>query len=116
MLVQVKLFRFGNGKSRTVQIPSISGTKNEILEEVFHYGQNHNQPQDLPSISAGDVILIGGERHLVKGFGFEQVSDEDFEIMEKASKIENEGPEDLKHRYDMVLFDLIGERSFKLLK
>ena len=116
MLVQVKLFRFGNGKSRTVQIPSINGSKTEILNEVFHYGQNDFQPQDLPSVSVGDVILIGGEKHLVKGFGFEPISDEDFNTLEKATKISNEGPEDLKHRYDVVLFDLIGERSLKFTR
>jgi len=117
MKIQVKLFRFGNGKTRVVEIPSIDGTKNEILEQVFHYGQNMVQPQKgFQSVSVGDVIFIGGERWIVKNFGFGKLDHETYEILEKASKISNEGPDDLKHRYDVVLYNLIGDEAFKLTK
>ena len=113
MKVKVKLFRFGNGKTRFVEIDSIDGTKNEVLERVFMNGQNDFQSQNLPSVSMGDVIFINNEKYIVKDFGFEKISDDFYNILEKASKISVEGPDDLKHRYDMVLYDLIGELAFK---
>ena len=114
MKVKVKLFAHGDGKIRNVEIPSIDGTKEDVLNRVYHFGQNVIQPvEGRVSVSVGDVIFINDEKHIVKDFGFEKISDDFYNILEKASKISVEGPDDLKHRYDMVLYDLIGEKAFK---
>lgn len=45
-----------------------------ILDAVFYYGQNDFQPQQMPSVSCGDVIFIEDEIWMVKAFGFQKIT------------------------------------------
>jgi hypothetical protein len=57
---------------RVVEIPNVTLAEN-LLDEVFKFGQNDFQPQPMPSVSVGDVIRIGDERWLVEPVGFSRL-------------------------------------------
>ena len=72
------------GKSfRTVDVPdeeiTAETTIKQKLELVFRYGQNEFQPQDYPSVSMGDIIIMPQDEvkqfYIVEGFGFKELSD-----------------------------------------
>lgn len=75
---QVELLAFTDPvKVRTVRIPEAELAKlaNEtnhalMLEAIYRWGQNDFQAQELPSVSAGDVIRYGGRCWLVADVGF----------------------------------------------
>lgn len=50
----------------------------KACQEIFIYGQNEMQPQDHPSVSAGDVINIGDGKWLVMATGFHKMTAEDY--------------------------------------
>ena len=54
-------------------------SQEELLEAVFHYGQNDFQPQQLPSVSVGDVIQLNNKYFMVKSLGFEELSKDQFD-------------------------------------
>lgn len=61
------------GIVRSVDIPN-STSKKGLLDAVFYWGQNDFQPQQLPSVSVGDVIeLPNGELHRITSIGFKQL-------------------------------------------
>jgi hypothetical protein len=45
-----------------------------ILDAVFYYGQNDFQPQEMPSVSAGDVIFWNDQIFKVMGVGFHKMT------------------------------------------
>jgi hypothetical protein len=74
MLIRVYLTAFGEGAVRLVDIPN--NPPNGLLNATFHWGQNDFQPQQLPSVSVGDVIeLPSGELYRVAASGFKQLPD-----------------------------------------
>ncbi len=77
MIVEVEMRAFGKGQIRKVTIPSeeSEGTDSELLERVFHYGQNDFQPQRIPSVSVGDVVRLRGKRWYTDNIGFKEVVD-----------------------------------------
>ena len=82
MIVEVEMLAFGEpGEVRKVNVPDEFCNSEEIklLDAVFHYGQNDFQPQNHPSVSAGDVIRWKGENHLVAGMGFRKLTDDQLE-------------------------------------
>ena len=110
-IFQVSQFRNG-GVIRNVKVPTEKLKdleKHLILELVFHYGQNDFQPQDHPSVSVGDIILYNEERWMVAGFGFKQITSEEWQqlcqasIMSKAKNVP----------YYKELYDIMGEKSFQ---
>jgi hypothetical protein len=77
MIIKVHMTAFGEpGEIREVTIPD-TVTEN-ILEVVFEYGQNENQPQRHPSVSIADVIEFEGY-HIVAWNGFTSITSEQFE-------------------------------------
>jgi len=58
-----------------------------ILDLVFKYGQNDFQPQELPSVSVGDVIRAGVGLFQVKPSGFKQISEDDLKKMESPQGV-----------------------------
>ena len=76
MKVQVELLAFSKGEIREVEI---SGEAVD-LDEVFHNGQNHIQPLEMPSVSVGDVILDGDKKFMVIGAGFKELTNEEYEL------------------------------------
>jgi hypothetical protein len=90
MIIEVEMLAFGNGEIRKVQVPDeeclvhgwseiIGDRSDNILGIVFYYGQNDFQPQNHPSVSAGDVIRWNGEHYLVASVGFMKLTNEQME-------------------------------------
>lgn len=69
-------------KVRTVSVPRDrfrqKKTLNEKLDLIFYFGQNDFQPQELPSVSMGDVIRFKGDRYLILSLGFRKLKDSEF--------------------------------------
>jgi hypothetical protein len=86
MKIKVELWAFADGKVRQVEILDriwqlyVSGeiSAEALLEEVFRMGQNEFQPQEMPSVSMGDVIVLDAlnpaRRFLVLVTGFVQMN------------------------------------------
>lgn len=109
--IQVILVAFGRGAIREVSIPDTFDETIDILNEVFEYGQN--QHQQLPSISVGDIILLGTTKHIVKGFGFEKITDEFYnKIMEFVEKSKETGDMFAK-TYRELMWNELREKSFE---
>ena len=111
---EVIQFRFNNGKTRKVDVPNKEITKNNLtnsLNEIYYFGQNDFQPKNSPSVSVGDVILYNDEKHIVKNFGFEKITEEFFNILKKVS--DSSDNESFLNSYRNRLFDEIGEKSFE---
>lgn len=71
MRVLVHLVYFAPGKIRPVTIPDNTSPEN-LLDTVFHYGQNDVQPLSFPSVSMGDIIEnpFDGRLYRVEMMGF----------------------------------------------
>jgi hypothetical protein len=86
MEILVHMFAFAEPNDRSkIRKVFIDDTKaeyasqDELLEAVFHYGQNDFQPQQIPSVSVGDVIQQNNKYFMVKSLGFEEISKEQFD-------------------------------------
>lgn len=60
---------------RTVEVPTeeLTGNSKKDLDQIYYWGQNDFQPQQIPSVSVGDIIRYKKRRFLVKTVGFEKV-------------------------------------------
>jgi len=75
MKIRVHMLAFGKpGEIREVEIPSDCKNTEDLLLDVYHFGQNDFQPQQHPSVSVGDVIEYNGELHMVAVVGFRKMS------------------------------------------
>jgi len=72
----VELWAWANGKKREVKVP-YTGQKlrdvKEVLEDIFKWGQNDFQPLPLPSVSVGDVAIVGSKRYRCCGCGWREL-------------------------------------------
>lgn len=79
----VKMLAFGEpGEERIVDVPLLEVDGKPIedqLERVFYWGQNDFQPQQHPSVSVGDVVVVGDEYWRVASTGFQQLTQEQFD-------------------------------------
>ena len=79
---QVTLLANTNGLIRRVSVPDQLPADDEaVLDLVFQWGQNDFQPQEMPSVSCGDVIHYKGEKWLVDTFGFKKITTEQFDAL-----------------------------------
>jgi len=71
-------------KIRMVELPKdfVGYELFDVLEEVFRCGQNDVQPQQMPSVSVGDVAEIGGRYFMVLGMGWKEISKDEFDALE----------------------------------
>jgi hypothetical protein len=78
MKIEVEMRAFMDGAIRVVNIPDEElgpdPTEMAVLELVFKYGQNDFQPQQMTSVSVGDVVRYDGRRFEVYSTGFKEVS------------------------------------------
>lgn len=84
MIIEVEMHAFCQGAIRRVDIPS-EDTRLDVTRPLlvaglaFEYGQNDFQPQDMPSVSVGDIIRVpAGEevrRFAVLPLGFKEVAE-----------------------------------------
>ena len=97
MIVRVHMLAFHEpGKIRLVHVPNAPNAndysnRDELLEAVFHYGQNDVQPiNECCSVSVGDVIElpIGGQVvfYRVTREGFEMVRPTAFEATTRVQE------------------------------
>lgn len=110
-IIQVQQFRFNDGQYRNVEVPTSEITANidDVLNLVYHYGQNMFQPQEAPSVSVGDVINYDGKYFVVAGFGFTQIKSETYEVLKRACNASCKN----NSRYDLELWNMIGEESLE---
>ena len=84
VIIEVEMHAFANGAIRRVEIPNdrasvtLRGVPFEstpkILGLTFEFGQNDFQPQDMPSVSVGDIIRVKGKRFAVLPIGFKEIA------------------------------------------
>jgi hypothetical protein len=84
MICKVHLTGYGEpGQIREVEIPRQSREStsiHDILDLVFHYGQNEFQPKQCASVSMGDVIEPSdGELWIVAAVGFKRITKQQFD-------------------------------------
>jgi hypothetical protein len=103
MIVTVRLLAFREGDLRSVQIPDAldrvkhvgpdaeAGKINFILERVFFYGQNDHQPQELPSVSMGDVAELWGKHYLCCSWGWKELSEQEYQDYLKLTREQRMG-------------------------
>lgn len=75
---EVEMAAFAEGAIREVDVPEreIKGKSDEeILERIFHWGQNDFQPRMLPSVSVGDVVRLKGKRFMAVIVGFKELKE-----------------------------------------
>jgi hypothetical protein len=86
MKVTVKMMAFMDGEERIVDIPDFYSTVplNELLNKVFEFGQNDFQPQEMCSVSTGDVIVYQDKYYRVAMFGFEELTQEQYDAYLKV--------------------------------
>lgn len=103
MKIKVLMLAFGEPNQERIvdvgefkEIPNChdSNYLEELLELVFHYGQNDFQPQRCPSVSVGDVAVIDDRHFLCAAVGWKQISAEKLEEYKKLD------------RRDRLFFDL----------
>jgi hypothetical protein len=60
---------------RWVDVPDeqLSNNISKDLDIVFYWGQNEYQPQEIPSLSVGDLIVYKNNVYLVETSGFTNV-------------------------------------------
>ena len=79
MLVKVQMLAFENeGVVRLVNVPDneLCADPLHALETVFYYGQNDFQPQNICSLSCGDVAEYEGKNYLCCFAGWQEIDDE----------------------------------------
>jgi len=79
--IKVHLLAFDSKQRvRAVEIDYHDGmSEGEILNATFEWGQNDFQPQNMPSVSAGDVIeLDDGKKVLICAVGFKEMTEAEF--------------------------------------
>jgi hypothetical protein len=98
MKINVHMLAFRKkGTVREVEIDDSfkGGNTQELLTEVFKMGQNEKQPQQVCSVSVGDVIEYDFSREykyfLVTPYGFEPVTQERFDSMTGNQALEAYG-------------------------
>ena len=78
MTFKVHLVAFtDNIREVDITTPSPDETHQDTLSRIFVYGQNDLQPQNMPSVSAGDVIEYKGY-WLISPVGYKELSPEQF--------------------------------------
>lgn len=98
MIVSVHMLAFQEGNLRPVVIP-VDHKPNEplpqsipireMLEMVFHYGQNDIQPcNGCCSVSMGDVAQIGDKFYLCCPVGWRELSEEEFQSYKNMDRLD----------------------------
>lgn len=77
----VQLLAWTDGEIRKVNVPQndVDNAPDDlaILERIFYYGQNDFQPQQLPSVSVGDVATVNNKNYLCRPLGWREIPDDE---------------------------------------
>jgi len=87
MIFTVYLTAFrSKDETRDVEVPDdrMEGLDDfDLLDRIFHYGQNDFQPQKCPSVSVGDIIKLRDFNYwIVLPTGFKQLTVDQFSKIE----------------------------------
>lgn len=69
---------------RVVEVPddeAKGADEHDLLELVFKYGQNDFQPQNIYSVSVGDIAVINGKYWMVMGTGWKELTKKEFDVL-----------------------------------
>ena len=106
MIVKVALLanqplKNGQPVIREVHLPEqLTDDKEQILEQVFQYGQNHIQPvPNCCSVSVCDCVLLDNKYFLVDGSGFKEITKEKYEEMVEFLRASPENIYELRYKY-----------------
>jgi hypothetical protein len=90
------------GELRPVQVPNDEikecyGDTKEILELVYHWGQNENQNvQKRCSVSVGDVAHLYGKFFVCGRFGWKELTPQQYQDYEKIERRDRDSCEFVK--------------------
>lgn len=87
MIIKTYLLAFREFELREVEVPNPSGDTKELLNQVFHNGQNDFCPKDQPSLSVGDIIELN-DYYMIAPVGFKKISVEKLEEHKKLPMLE----------------------------
>jgi hypothetical protein len=76
--LEKNLLRTSPVSVRIVTVPDSEITSAEhsvLLEQIFHYGQNDFQPLPVPSVSVGDIAIVGGKHYLCNPVGWFEIGE-----------------------------------------
>jgi hypothetical protein len=76
-IYRAMMLRWGNDHDiREIEVPDAEVVEDikDLLEVIFHYGQNNLQPRKFPSLCAGDVVEIGEQFWLCLSAGWRELS------------------------------------------
>mgnify|MGYP001579717506 CR=1 FL=1 len=77
-VVFVAMHACADGTLREVEIPNAewdaAWTEEAQLNLTFRYGQNEFQPKPMPSVSVGDVVILGGTHWRVEPYGYLEIT------------------------------------------
>ena len=75
---------------RNVEVPDheLVGDIDHDMEMIYYYGQNDTIPQQMCSVSIGDVIEYNGKYWLVISFGFKEMSKEEYDTYRNTDRSE----------------------------
>ena len=90
--VHLTAFRKHGHQIRQVEVPDeeCNGNTDFVLERIFHWGQNECQPQQIRSVSAGDIIEYNHKYYLILMAGFCKISKiqlEEFKKLDHSEKM-----------------------------
>lgn len=100
--IDVELMAFGQGQIRPVELPDGVDIS---LDNVFIHGQNYsgNAHLNMPSVSVGDIIHMDNGVFVVKGFGFEEIDTEIYDLLKSCLRSDK--------RYSEALFEVMGPEA-----
>lgn len=90
--VHLTAFKRHGHQIRQVEVPDAecNGDADFVLNRIYWWGQNESQPQNIRSISAGDIIEYKKKLYLILMAGFREVSKielEEFKKLEHNEKM-----------------------------
>jgi hypothetical protein len=83
MEFKVRMLAFAEANDvpiRVVKVPDaeLNGVVEHDLERIFYWGQNDFQPQNMCSVSVGDVVEFNNELWMVVTVGFRKLTAEEY--------------------------------------
>lgn len=87
---RVEMTAFGKpGEVREVDVPTekVEGKPvEEVLGQIFYYGQNDFQPKKHCSVSVADIINVGDDKYVVAPVGFRKLTKEQYDEFLKVDR------------------------------
>lgn len=83
-----------DGVVRQVEVPDdkviLTKSHIELLELIFYYGQNDFQPQQVCSVSMGDVVELDDKIYRCEAVGWKEITPEqlkEYEALDRRDRV-----------------------------